>query len=192
VADSLRGTAIETPVGPLIAVATERGLCALEFQRGRQLSPLPAHLRGRDPAAMRTAGARSHVDRTREWLERYFAGRFDDLEPPPLDVHGTPFELAVWREMRKVAIGSVSTYAALAARLGCPRGARAVGAASGRNPVCIIIPCHRIVGSDGSLVGYGGGLETKRWLLQHEGAIPSLLPLARKSPPDATSWRGDP
>jgi len=185
VAQELWTTTIETPVGPLVAIATSRGLCVLEFQRDERLSLQSAYLRRWYPSITRSEGANAHLDGARTWLTRYFASRFDALDEPPLDVRGTVFELAVWRAMRHVAIGSVSTYAALAERVGSPRGARAVGAASGRNPVCIIVPCHRIVGSDGSLVGYGGGLGTKRRLLEHEGAIPSLLPGTRGFSPAA-------
>jgi O-6-methylguanine DNA methyltransferase len=176
VVDELWTATIETPVGPLDAAATGQGLCLLEFHRGGRLSSRAAHLRRWHPGAILRAGPNPHLDAARTWLARYFEGRFDALEEPALDARGTVFELAVWRAMRGVAIGSVSTYTALAERVGSPRGARAVGAASGRNPVCIIVPCHRIVGSNGSLVGYGGGLALKRRLLQHEGAIPSLLP----------------
>jgi O-6-methylguanine DNA methyltransferase len=181
----LRTTTIETPIGPLVAIATPRGLCVLEFQRDERLSLQSAYLRRWYPDMIRSEGVNVHLDAARTWLARYFAGRFAALDEPALDLRGTVFELAVWRAMRAVAIGSVSTYAALAEQVGSPRGARAVGAASGRNPVCIIVPCHRIVGSNGSLVGYGGGLGIKRRLLEHEGAIPSLLPGTRVFSPAA-------
>lgn len=181
----LRTTTIETPIGPLVAIATPRGLCVLEFQRDERLSLQSAYLRRWYPDMIRSEGVNVHLDAARTWLARYFAGRFAALDEPALDLRGTVFELAVWRAMRAVAIGSVSTYAALAEQVGSPRGARAVGAASGRNPVCIIVPCHRIVGSNGALVGYGGGLGIKRRLLEHEGAIPSLLPGTRVFSPAA-------
>jgi O-6-methylguanine DNA methyltransferase len=169
-------TTIMTPIGPLEAAATERGLCALEFRRGARPSASPAASNGNKRGAdAPEAGA--HLDRARTWLIEYFAGRFEELQSPALDLQGTPFELAVWQGMQQIPIGSVSTYSALAMKLGRPRGARAVGLASGRNPVCLIVPCHRVVGANGSLVGYGGGLDLKRRLLEHEGAIPSLLAL---------------
>jgi len=182
-ADVLCKTVIETPVGPLVALASQDGLCTLEFRRDERLALQSARLRRWYPGAVPHAGASPHLEATRAWLIRYFAGRFGELETPALDARGTPFELAVWRAMRAVGIGAVSTYAALAARVGSPNGARAVGAASRRNPVCIITPCHRIVGAGGALVGYGGGLELKRRLLQHEGALPSSLPGLQAFPP---------
>jgi len=175
-ADVLCKTVIETPVGPLVALASQDGLCMLEFGRDERLALQSARLRRWYPGAVPHAGASPHLQAARAWLTRYFAGRFGELETPVLDARGTSFELAVWRAMRAVGIGTVSTYAALAARVGRPNAARAVGAASRCNPVCMITPCHRIIGSDGSLVGYGGGLELKHRLLQHEGALPASLP----------------
>ncbi len=167
---------IATPIGPLVAAATERGLYALEFRHRARPSSSSAAGSGNERGAG-AAEAGVHLDRARTWLAQYFAGRFEELESPALDLNGTPFELAVWQAMRQIPIGAVNTYSALAMKLGRPQGARAVGLASGRNPVCIIVPCHRVVGANGSLVGYGGGLDLKRRLLQHEGAIPSLLAL---------------
>lgn len=184
-ADVLSHTILKSPIGPLAAVASRRGLCTLEFHRDDRLSLQTVWLRRWYPEATLAEGANPHLEKTRRWLARYFSGQFDALETVDLDARGTPFELAVWRAMREVKIGAVSTYSALAARLGKPRASRAVGTASGRNPICIITPCHRIIGADGSLVGYGGGLTVKRWLLQHEagarqGDLPDLrVPLDR-------------
>nr|HET6903627.1 methylated-DNA--[protein]-cysteine S-methyltransferase [Ktedonobacteraceae bacterium] len=100
-------------------------------------------------------------------LRRYFAGVPLQFSCP-LDLHGTPFQVAVWQEMFRIPYGETSTYGELARAIGYPKAARAVGAASGANPVAIIVPCHRVVGSNGSLVGYGGGLPTKKWLLALE------------------------
>jgi methylated-DNA-[protein]-cysteine S-methyltransferase len=110
-------------------------------------------------------------DRTRTWLTRYFAGRFRSLKLPPLDLRGTGFERAVWNRLLQIPLGSTVTYGELASKLGLTNGARAVGLAVGRNPVGLIVPCHRVIGKGGSLTGYGGGLERKRWLLGHEGAM---------------------
>jgi len=169
-------TILETPVGPLVAIASERGLCELEFHRDERLRLHAARLRRWYGGAVPGSGANPHIEQTRIWLRRYFASRFDELEPLILDERGTTFERSVWRAMREIRLGEVCTYAALASRVGVMRGARAVGAASRRNPVCIVTPCHRVVGSGGSLVGYGGGLDLKRRLLEHEGALPSLAP----------------
>lgn len=107
-------------------------------------------------------------------LEEYFRGerREFDLELAP---QGTPFQLAVWREVSRIPYGETATYGELARRLGDPRAVRAVGAANGANPLWIIIPCHRVVGADGSLTGYAGGIEVKRRLLELEGALPPSL-----------------
>jgi methylated-DNA-[protein]-cysteine S-methyltransferase len=106
-------------------------------------------------------------DAAREQLDAYFAGELEafDLELAP---HGTPFQLRVWDELRRIPFGETISYSQLARRLGDPKLVRAVGLANGRNPLSIVIPCHRVIGADGSLVGYGGGLERKSWLLEHE------------------------
>ncbi len=97
-----------------------------------------------------------------------------------MDPLGTPFQLRVWAELRRIPFGQLTSYGELARRLGNPGAARAVGAANGRNPISIVVPCHRVVGANGSLTGFGGGIERKRWLLEHEqrilgSAAPSLF-----------------
>ena len=103
----------------------------------------------------------------REQLDAYFAGELESFELD-LDPHGTPFQQRVWAELARIPYGETISYSELAHRLGDPKLVRAVGLANGRNPISIVIPCHRVIGADGSLVGYGGGLERKRWLLEHE------------------------
>jgi methylated-DNA-[protein]-cysteine S-methyltransferase len=103
-------------------------------------------------------------------LRRYFAGDLDALEEVAVEMNGTGFQKRVWQALRAVKAGRTSSYAALAKRIGTPAAVRAVGAANGANPVAVIVPCHRIIGTDGSLTGYGGGLRRKEWLLRHEGA----------------------
>ena len=120
-------------------------------------------------AGLKPRGARRipELDRAREWLDRYFAGE----QPSPMELilapAGTGFQRAVWEQLCEIPYGEVLTYGDLAKRL--HTSARAVGSAVGRNPISIIIPCHRVVGADGSLTGYAGGVERKRWLLAHEG-----------------------
>ena len=104
-------------------------------------------------------------------LRRYFAGDFDALDAVEVDTGGTPFQQEVWRALRRIPAGSTWSYARLASEIGRPSATRAVAAANGANPVSIVVPCHRVIGSDGSLTGYGGGLPRKRWLLVHEGAL---------------------
>ncbi len=103
-------------------------------------------------------------------LARYFDGELDALGSLEVEMHGTPFQEAVWRELRRIPAGRTRTYAEVAQAVGAPSAVRAVGAANGANPVGIVVPCHRVIGSDGSLTGFAGGLEAKRWLLEHEGA----------------------
>lgn len=126
------------------------------------------------PAAASGAGAQRIRDRQPfavviAQLDEYFAGRRTAFDLP-LAPHGTPFQLKVWRQLRKIPYGRTITYAALARRVGNERACRAVGAANGRNPLPIIVPCHRVIGSDGSLTGFGGGIAAKRRLLALEGA----------------------
>jgi methylated-DNA-[protein]-cysteine S-methyltransferase len=106
-------------------------------------------------------------------LEAYFEGAIDALETIPVETGGTPFQRTVWAALRTIPPGHTSSYGALARRVGNPKGSRAVGLANGRNPVALIVPCHRVIGADGSLTGYAGGTWRKEWLLRHEGA--SLL-----------------
>jgi methylated-DNA-[protein]-cysteine S-methyltransferase len=107
-------------------------------------------------------------------LEAYFAGDLERFELP-LDLVGTDFQVAAWRALADIPYGTTVTYGEQARRLGRPRAVRAVGAANGRNPLPVVLPCHRIVGADGSLVGFGGGLERKRLLLEHEAGVSGLL-----------------
>jgi methylated-DNA-[protein]-cysteine S-methyltransferase len=103
-------------------------------------------------------------------LTGYFAGDLGGLKKIKWKTNGTPFQRKVWTELQKIRAGKTSSYGAFAARLNVPNAARAVGLANGANPVSVVVPCHRLIGADGSLTGYGGGLERKQWLLEHEGA----------------------
>ena len=124
----------------------------------RHYGPAATLLPGRAPRAVTEA------------LEAYFAGELARLDGIDCATGGTPFQRAVWAALREIPAGRTLSYGALAARLGHPTAARAVGLANGANPIGIVIPCHRLVGANGALTGYGGGLERKRWLLAHEGA----------------------
>ena len=108
-------------------------------------------------------------------LKRYFGGDLASLDEVDVELHGTPFQQRVWNALRTVAAGTTTSYAQLADRVGAPTAVRAVGAANGANPVAVVLPCHRIIGSNGSLTGYGGGLDRKRWLLNHEGVSRTLF-----------------
>ena len=159
-------TGIDTPLGPMIAGATDEGLCLLEFSDRRmlegQLQRLQRLLRQR-----LVPGEHPHLAHTREELTRYF-DRTLTAFTVPLVFRGTPFEERVWRELCLIPYGETRSYAELAATVGASGAQRAVGRANGMNRISIVIPCHRVVNSDGKLGGYGGGLWRKHWLLALE------------------------
>jgi methylated-DNA-[protein]-cysteine S-methyltransferase len=155
---------------------TGGGVCALDFL---DLRPsIEARLERRYERVVRETTSGSEPARR---LARYFEGDIPALARIPIEPGGTPFQRAVWDAMRGIEPGTCRTYSRLAAEVGRPQAVRAVGAASARNPIALVIPCHRVVGADGSLVGYAGGVERKRWLLRHEGA--SLVMSARQAEP---------
>ena len=157
---SAHWTTYDSPIGRLTLLASPRGLRAVGFP-GEAIDLAGA---ARDPAALAFAVAA---------LDGYFAGERTSLDLP-LDLRaGTPFQHAVWEQLLEIPYGETVTYGELARRGGRPDRIRAVGAANGRNPVPIVVPCHRVVGADGRLTGYRGGLERKRALLDHEGAVVS-------------------
>ena len=106
-------------------------------------------------------------------MHAYFKGDLAAIDDLPVETAGTPFQTDVWRALRKIGKGRTISYAELARRIGKPRAVRAAGMANGHNPISIVVPCHRVIGSDGRLTGYGGGLPRKQWLLEHEGALPT-------------------
>lgn len=156
-----------TPVGPLLVGVSARGLCRVHFDPDPE-AELEQLARRFGPRVLRSPKA---VDRVRRELDEYFSGSRHafDLE---LDLRAAPeFHRRVLAELARVEYGHTTTYGALAAQVGAPQAARAVGTVMNRNPVPIVLPCHRVVGASGSLTGYGGGLERKEWLLRLEGAI---------------------
>ena len=162
----------ESPIGSVHVVSDGRALCALEFGAPEaRLLPL-LHARFDPAVALRDADdPLGLVSRT----QAFFAGELAALDGAALDGGGTQFQRRVWEALRRIPAGTTVTYGAVAALLGVPRASRAVGAAIGRNPVSIAVPCHRVIGAGGSLTGYAGGLERKRWLLAHERAARSLV-----------------
>jgi O-6-methylguanine DNA methyltransferase len=168
---------IETPVGPMLALARDEALCALEFSSTGRLSRLEARLRRWFDGVEIVDGSNVLVDRTRTWLDAYFAGADADANKLPLDLRGGAFELKVWSALRTLKPGEVTSYGAIARQIGSPGASRAVGLANGANPIAIIVPCHRVIGANGTLTGYGGGLDRKRWLLNHERRWRNALPL---------------
>lgn len=158
-----------SPLGPLLAVIDSGRLVALEFASHRERLKAPLRRRYGEVRLRPADDTLGLGDR----LEAYFAGDLAAIDGLPADGGGTPFQRRVWRALRAIPAGRTLSYAALAARLEMPRAVRAVAHANARNPIAIVVPCHRVIGSDGSLRGYGGGLERKRWLLAHEGRLPS-------------------
>jgi methylated-DNA-[protein]-cysteine S-methyltransferase len=153
---------VESPVGDLFVAATERGLCRISY-----------HPDGMEDALARTFGPRvlrTPLDEVRRELEEYFDGTRREFDLP-LDVRVAPFHADVLAELARVPYGRTDTYGSLAAKVGRPRAARAVGTVMNRNPIPIVLPCHRILGANGSLTGYAGGLDVKLRLLQLEGAM---------------------
>ncbi|MBP6899393.1 MAG: methylated-DNA--[protein]-cysteine S-methyltransferase [Burkholderiaceae bacterium] len=152
---------IATPLGPLTAAATEAGLAGLWFD-GQSHHPGPLQAPVDDGQRWLRAAAAA--------LEAYFAADGRRVTMPALDLQGTPFQRAVWQVLQTIAAGRTLSYSAVAQAAGAPTAVRAVGAAIGRNPVSILVPCHRVLGRDGALTGYAGGLPRKQALLQLEGA----------------------
>ena|SRR5689334_13815620 len=159
---------IDTPVAKMRAISMDDALCSLEFFRPGRMARLDARLARWFKDAELVDREIPVIEHTREWLHRYFAGDSADITQLNLEMRGAPFELRVWEELRKIPVGTTTSYGAIARRVGSPAASRAVGMANGANPIAIIVPCHRVIGSNGTLTGYGGGLETKQWLLAHE------------------------
>jgi methylated-DNA-[protein]-cysteine S-methyltransferase len=155
----LTATVVGSPIGPLTLVATARGLSHVLFPG----EALPSTSSGGEQATAILAEAARQ-------LAEYFAGTRRDFDLA-LDPQGTPFQLAAWRSLGEIPYGETISYGEQARRLGRPGSARAVGAANGRNPLPIVVPCHRVVGASGKLVGFGGGLEAKRYLLNLEVSV---------------------
>lgn len=166
--DELSRTTMQSPVGELTLIASPRGLRAVLWPRELAEPEAIAPADDGDPAA--AAILRDTVTQ----LEEYFAGERHEFELP-LDPHGTPFQQSAWLELRRIPYGETISYGEQARRLGDPNKSRAVGAANGRNPISIIVPCHRVVGANGSLTGFAAGVEAKAWLLHHEQGMQTLL-----------------
>jgi O-6-methylguanine DNA methyltransferase len=164
---TLYWSSVQTPMGNCVAMATEKGVCwtgtpgttsdwGLNWVK-RHMA-FESVIEGEEVAPLQQA---------MDELRRYFAGERLQFSCP-LDLHGTAFQIAVWEELFRIPYGETRSYADIAKAIGRPAAVRAVGAANGANPVAIIVPCHRVIGSNGSLTGYGGGLLTKEWLLALE------------------------
>jgi methylated-DNA-[protein]-cysteine S-methyltransferase len=163
-----RYTRFASPLGPVIVIAEDEGITHVDFVGAKYERKVEADWI-EDPKAPALAECRRQLD-------EYFAGKRESFDLP-LAPRGTAFQQRVWKEIARVPYGKTITYGELASRAGTPGHARAAGAATGRNPIGVVVPCHRIMGSDGSLTGYAGGLERKRSLLEREGSLQRSLAL---------------
>jgi len=152
-------TYLDSPIGPLLLTCDSEALTGLYMD-------VPS--RPRDLHDWLEDASASPLPATVRQLGEYFSGKRREFDLP-LRMQGTDFQQRVWRRLTEIRYGETCSYGELAKRIGSPSASRAVGLANGRNPISIVVPCHRVIGADGSLTGYGGGLERKRWLLAHEG-----------------------
>lgn len=152
----------DTPIGPLTLVWSEKGLKSASYKKAASGAALKYSKREKDNP-FRTA------------FEAYFSGKDDAFKNMPLDIEGTSFQRRVWQLLLEIPSGETRCYGDLAKALGNPGASRAVGWANGQNPISIAVPCHRVIGRDGTLTGYAGGLKRKAWLLEHEGVSPMPL-----------------
>ncbi len=173
----VHSTTFVSAVGPLFLAASDKGLVALEFDArlpGQQtIRPNPRDMRA-ESGIVAFEESPDRMSGYVQQLEEYFAGGRREFNFP-LDMRGTPFQLACWRALLAIPYGETRTYADIARAVGRPQGFRAVGMANNRNPIAIVVPCHRVIASDGTLCGYGGGLDIKRKLLELEGALSGTL-----------------
>lgn len=154
-------TTVDSPIGPLTLVASDGAVTRIMMDAQRH-APAIAPEWTRDDAWFASVAAQLHA---------YFARELTTFDIP-MRLDGTPFQQRVWHALTEIPFGTTQSYGEIARRVGSPDASRAVGLANGRNPIAIVVPCHRVVGSNGNLIGYGGGLDRKRWLLAHEAGLP--------------------
>ena len=166
-------TQISTPLGNMYACATEKGICLLEFENRKNIDE-QFKKTSRTLKTEIEEGESNFFPQLKNEMSEYFAGTRENFEIP-LDLIGTDFQKTVWQKLLKIPFGKTLSYMQLAIELGNPKTIRAVANANALNKIAIIVPCHRVIGSDNSLTGYAGGLERKRWLLNHERREPNLF-----------------
>jgi methylated-DNA-[protein]-cysteine S-methyltransferase len=171
---SLAEALLDSPLGRVRIAASERGVREILFTSQKKMG------------SKGTPAARRHAARAVKQLREYFSGKRREFDLP-LDLKGTENQKRVWRALREISFGETLSYGELARRLGVPRAARAVGAACGANPICVVIPCHRVIGADGGLHGYGGGLPMKRALLELEG-VPITEQMRKRGRVSGLRW----
>ncbi len=157
---------IETPIGPMVLLARDAVLLLLEFEDATDRVAREMKARFGSARHQPAEDPFGFVSR----VKAYFEGQLWAIDSIPTEGGGTPFEEQVWAELRTIPCGTTQSYGAIALRLGDIGLSRAVGTANGKNPIAVVVPCHRVIGADGTLVGYGGGLHRKKWLLAHEKA----------------------
>lgn len=159
-----------TPIGELVLVCDELGrMRALDWtdHEARLMKLLNIHYRGEFALQITT-----NPGGLTDLMQRYFAGELTVIDSMPVKTLGSEFQRTVWEQLRKIPCGETITYGELAKRMGRPTASRAVGMANGANPISIVVPCHRVIGAQGTLTGYAGGVQRKQWLLKHEGFLP--------------------
>jgi len=164
--NTLSQSTIRTPLGNMIAIASAKGLSVLSFEEEETFFDQKI---GCYAQYKFTRAHQQILKVTEDWLKAYFSKTLKLAAMPPVDLQGTDFTVRAWKQLLKVPFGKTATYGALALKIGSPKAARAIGRAMGQNRIAILLPCHRIVGSNGTLTGYSAGLRRKQWLLQHEG-----------------------
>ena len=165
---------IATPIGELTCLVRDGVLVAVAFNgdKGGTIEKVRRRFAREEVKDARESGG------VRAAFEKYFGGDVTALDTLRVDPGGTPFQAKVWAALRKIAAGKTWSYEELAKRVGSPAAVRAVGAANGANPIPLVLPCHRVIGKNGKLVGYGGGMDRKVWLLRHEGCLPETAQTA--------------
>jgi methylated-DNA-[protein]-cysteine S-methyltransferase len=158
---------LPTPIGDLLIVADDEGNLRATFWTDHE-QDLQRMLRRHYPGTPVELLPERNPHGLTDAIARYFAGELHAIDALPVMTAGTPFQREVWSALREIPCGTTTSYGQLAARLGRPAAVRAVGLANGANPIGVVVPCHRVIGANGSLTGYGGGIERKRWLLDHE------------------------
>jgi methylated-DNA-[protein]-cysteine S-methyltransferase len=164
---SISSDTIPTPICPMILLARDGVLLSLEFSDADDRVKRELKTRFGDAEFVSTKNPFGFSER----ITNYFAGDLATIDTIPTDGGGTDFQRRVWAELRNIPCGVTISYGELASRLGDRNAMRAVGLANGRNPIAVVVPCHRVIGANGSMTGYGGGIARKEWLLRHEGAL---------------------
>jgi methylated-DNA-[protein]-cysteine S-methyltransferase len=166
---------LESPIGTIVLISDGEALRVLDFVDCEERMKRLLKIHYGDKAPARDICESADIKRR---VIAYFAGELTSVDEMAVRTEGTPFQKLVWAELRNIPAGTTISYGELAKRIGRPSASRAVGLANGSNPIAVVVPCHRVIGANGSLTGYGGGMERKRWLLEHESAQRSLATLS--------------